>query len=106
MSGMDSDYGRMMATAEQVGLRVISDDWCCKLLAWLFVYGGGNESVVLDNKLFVDIMIAQTRLNIKGGERPVIELVLVMNHYVKEIGEKKSDWIADIENKYGVKSRE
>ena len=103
--GMNSDYGKLMATSELAGLKIISDDWCCKLLAWLLIYGGGNESVVQNNKLFVDIITAQTRLNIKGGEMPDSELVLVMKKYVDEIIKKHSEWVVEIEKKYNVVSR-
>ena len=103
--GMNSDYGKLMATSELAGLKIISDDWCCKLLAWLLVYGGGNESVVQSNMLFVDIITAQTRLNIKGGEMPDSELFLVMKKYVDEIKLKEVMWIEEIESKYNIISR-
>lgn len=103
--GMNSDYGKLMATSELAGLKIISDDWCCKLLAWLLVYGGGNESVVQNNKLFVDIITAQTRLKIKGGEMPEAELVLVMKNYIVEINLKGAKWIEEIETKYKVVSK-
>ena len=103
--GMNSDYGKLMATSELAGLKIISDDWCCKLLAWVLFYGGGNESVVQNNKLFVDIITAQTRLNIKGGEMSDVELVFVMKKYVEEISEGRANWIEEIEKKYNVVSR-
>ena len=103
--GINSDYGKLIATSELAGLKIISDDWCCKLLAWLLVYGRGNESVVQNNKLFVDIITAQTRLKIKGGEMPDAELAVVMRKYVDEINLKVAKWIEEIEEKYNVVSR-
>lgn len=65
-----TDYEKFANTAEQCGLKIISDDLCCKVLAWLYVLGGGYE-VNYNTKLLVDIKYAQRRLNIEGSAIPM-----------------------------------
>jgi len=50
-----------------VGIKVYSDDECCRAMAWLLIYGGGNENV-LSGSIFQVIKCAQSRLNLFGGE--------------------------------------
>jgi len=62
-------YRQLINSCEAAGLKVISDEKCCKLLAWLYAYGGSTESVVFSYKLNEDIQYAQKRLNVFGGEK-------------------------------------
>jgi hypothetical protein len=48
---MDNFLEQLYRTAESAGFKILSDDHCYQLLAWLNVYGGGVENVVLDIKL-------------------------------------------------------
>jgi hypothetical protein len=106
-------------TAALNGMKIISDDKCCRLLAWLYVYGGGNEQVI-EGKLSGHIMYAQARLNIDGGEIPDGELLPVLKHYINDItGADKNgfyhdtknkkyrsppEWVIELENEYGIEA--
>lgn len=61
-------YKALLETAGNTGVNIISDDFCCQLLAWVYVFGGGVEATVLDFKMNSDILFAQNKLNIHGGE--------------------------------------
>jgi len=93
-------------TALSAGLPVISGDKCCRLLAWLYVYGGGNEQVI-EGKLNAAIIYAQKRLNILGGETPDAELMPVLTEYVRSIADFKNppEWVDRLEKEYGLKPR-
>jgi hypothetical protein len=93
-------------TAENAGFRIISDDHCCRLLAWLLVYGGGREEVVFNDVLRTNIFEAQRRLNIFGGEIPQTELMVNMQEYVKSIEDVDNppEWALELEKRYGLKS--
>ena len=77
-------YAKMLATADNAGIPVLSDDFCCQLLAWVHSYGGGIEALILNKKLNADIKHAQERLNIYGGEKPNEKLVPVLHKYLLE----------------------
>jgi hypothetical protein len=105
-------------TALESGLPVISKDNCCRLLAWLYIYGGGNERVI-DEPLSAKFFYAQNRLNLKGGEIPDGEAVASIQEYIKSVtGEgmyseffnkngkydNPPDWVLELEREYGIKS--
>ena len=98
-------------TAITAGLPIVSADKCCKLLAWLYVYGGGCESVVTDERLRNDILYAQRRLNILGGEVPDTELLPIFQEYVKSTGgydkpyKTPPEWVIELEQEYGIRRR-
>jgi hypothetical protein len=104
-------YKLLLETSEAAGLKVLSDEYCCELLAWLFVYGGGNEMVVYNEKLNTDILIAQKRLNVFGGEIVNSEHRRLLNEKANEIypyvlGQKievMPEWCLAIFEKYGLK---
>ena len=94
-----TDYERLMETAAEFGLKVISDDMCCKVLAWLYVLGGGYE-VSYNTKLLADIEYAQRRINLFGGETPDAALCKLLQTRVKELKKKQADWIGEIKERY------
>jgi hypothetical protein len=93
-------------TAETAGFHIISDDHCCQLLAWLYVYGGGNEQVVLDKVLNTNIMEAQRRLNIYGGDIPDLKLLGELQKYILSITDlnQPPGWVSELEERYRIKS--
>lgn len=97
-----ADYKAMLATAEQAYLKIISDDRCCRILAWLYVHGGGNEDTTVNLKLNADILEAQKRLNLFGGERVNSELLPLLQTYIKESETNNPKWIADLCDYYGL----
>lgn len=101
-----TEYEKLMATADQCGLKIISDDFCCKLLAWLYMFGAETEMVTYNVKLRTDIKEAQKRLNIYGGEIPNSELFERLRNYIKEVGEYfnpiRPVWVDEIDSRYGI----
>ena len=101
--------------ALSAGMPIISGDECCQLLAWLYIYGGGNEQCVVDERLRNAIFYAQQRLNINGGEVPDLELLPVLQGYIKSIEERVVDkkhlnyndppeWVLALEKKWNIKT--
>jgi hypothetical protein len=110
-------YKALLTTAENAGLKILSDDYCCQLLAWVYAYGGGNESVVLNVRMNEDIQIAQKRLNIIGGEVVNKELYDVLQKYLSQVKDISTspdtksiegshpDWAYEICKKYGLSTK-
>lgn len=111
-------YERLAASSKAAGLPIISGDWACKLLAWLYAFGGGNEAVVFNDALYRDIKFAQKRLNLEGGEIPNTELLPKLQGYLREVepylsaptdaeGNSKPfvvpEWVKEICERYGLK---
>lgn len=99
----------MHATAKAAGMKIISDDFCCQLLAWLLQLGGGQEATVYDMKLNCDIAEAQDRLNLYGGECCNAELLPALKLYNMDLENylngkiPKPEWVKNIEKKYNLK---
>ena len=102
-------YERMLETAEQCGLKILSDDFCCKLLAWLYVFGGEYEMVLYNLKMRAEIEYAQKRLNVYGGEICNQALFPLLKQRMHECGTYFNpvlpEWIAEIDERYGIKTR-
>ena len=97
-----ADYKVMLETAAQCGIKIVSDDKCCRILAWTYVHGGGNESTTVNLKLNADILEAQKRLNLFGGECVNAELLPTLQAYIKEAETSNPQWIADLCKYYGL----
>lgn len=78
-------YKQMMDTSERIGIKILSDEFCCELIAWLYIFGGGCEDVVVNYKLNTDIQTSQTRLNLFGGEIPNQELHPIAVDKIREL---------------------
>ena len=95
-------------TAESAGLPILSGDKCCRLLAWLYVFGGSCEAVTMDERLSNDILYAQKRLNVVSGELPDAELLPILQRYVRQTGgydkphENAPEWVSKLEAEYGI----
>jgi hypothetical protein len=102
---MNDFMAQLYATAESAGLKIISDDKCCRLLAWLHVCGGTNEQTVFDGRLNNALLYAQKRLNLLGGEIPDVELLPVLHEYIKSITDHKNppEWVLELEKEYDIK---
>lgn len=102
MDEMNDLYKRMVLTAEEIGLAPIQDEFCCQLLATLYVHG--SEVMVLDHQISADLLVAQKRLNLYGAELPNADLVPVVRKYIHELEKNEHpDWLTDLEKHYGVK---
>jgi len=113
---MDDIRKKMYDAALAAGIPILTGDECCQLLAWLYIYGGGNEQCVVDERLRNAIFYAQQRLNINGGEVPDLELLPVLQGYIKSIEERvithkhhkdyddPPEWVLALEKKWNIKS--
>lgn len=97
-----TDYEKLMKTAEQCEIKILTDDMCCKLLAWVYVEGGYTESTIYNVKLRTDILTAQKRLNVFGSEIPNFDLCEKLKTYIKELEDNKAEWLGDFNKKYGL----
>jgi hypothetical protein len=92
----------------QIGASMMTDDFAAKLLAYVFVMGGGNEAVVCHEGLSAGIFMAQRKFNVFGGEVPRAEGVALMNKYIKELessyenGEYRAEWLSEIYKRYDL----
>ena len=95
---------QLYETAIIAGMPLISENKCCQLMAWLYIYGGANEQVVFDERLRYSIFYAQKRLNIIGGEIPDQKLLLVLQNYIKSITDYKNppEWVIDLEKEFKI----
>jgi hypothetical protein len=108
---MQELYRQLSNAAESISLKMISDEKCCELLAWLYVFGGGQENTVFDYRLNTDINTAQKRLNIFGGEMPNAELIPMLKQKVQKAqntlkGEQTPEWLTALCEKYKIKAKQ
>lgn len=73
-------WGQIFRSA---GLWNLSLDYCAKLLAVVYLYGGGDESFTFNRRLLIDTQTAKDRLNIAGAEVPDEEGAELLRHYAK-----------------------
>jgi hypothetical protein len=101
----DELRSRFYETALSAGIPILSGDKCCRILAWLYVYGGGNEQVI-EGRLNAAIQYAQKRLNLLGGEIPDLELLPILQGYIKSIADYHNppEWVNELEAEYKIKS--
>lgn len=105
---MNNLYTALIGTANNIGIKIISDDLCCRLLAWLYVFGGSCEHVVRNGILNTEITEAQNRLNLHGGEIPNVELLPTFQAYSRELEQCVKDktvvpqWVLDLHDRYNL----
>lgn len=107
---MNNLYKQWVDTLQNADIKPLSDDTCCKLLAITSVYGGEKEAVTLNTRLHTDILYAQKRLNLFGGEIPDTELIPLLQRYIHELELYKTEtecakplWAIKLSEEYGVK---
>ena len=96
--------GQLEAAFNSVGTSMLTDDFACKLLAYVYVMGGGNEAVTLHTGLNAAIAMAQEKLNIKGGEIPNARLLPLLQAKIKELEQDMDDcpWLPEIFTRYNL----
>lgn len=63
----------------------VTRDTAARLLAVLYVHGGGHEEMVMNRKFTNEMRYIQRRYGIEGGQRPDAEVVSLIQHYVTEL---------------------
>ena len=91
----------------QVGASMMSLNFAAKLLAYVYVMGGGNEAVCYNEALNAGIAIAQQKFNIKGGETPMLKSIPVIKAFIKELECLGDDcpWLQQIYSRYNIKNK-
>jgi len=81
----------------------VTRDTAARLLAVLYVHGGGHEEMVMNHKFTNEMRYIQRRYGIEGGKRPDAEVVRLIQHYVTELeeyeGSHSKDSTTDIDGK-------
>jgi len=87
----------------------MSTDFACKLLAFVYVLGGGNEQVVINQRLIFGISVAQQKFNLFGGRTPNVLISKIIAKYSSElqIAEKENNlkgvgWLSEICTRYDL----
>lgn len=105
---MNDFSGKLAADLEnafnQFGASMMTDDFAAKLLAYVYVMGGGNEAVTLQEGLHAGICIAQEKFHIRGGEVPLAKGVVLIRRYVFELEKKElhCPWLSEIARRYNL----
>ena len=77
----------------------VTRDTAARLMAVLYVHGGGHEEMVMNRKFTNEMRYIQRRYGIEGGQRPDPEVVSLIQHYVRELeayeGEHTKDSATD-----------
>lgn len=63
----------------------VTRDTAARLLAVLYVHGGGHEEMVMNRKFTNELRYIQRRYGIEGGQRPDADVVSLVQHYVTEL---------------------
>ena len=74
-----------LEACEQMGIPAITTDTSAKIMAIVYVHGGGEEEMVLNRKFTNDVQYIQRRFHIQGGEAPDAEFVEILQGYVGEL---------------------
>ena len=63
----------------------VTRDTAARLMAVLYVHGGGHEEMVMNRKFTNEMRYIQRRYGIEGGEQPDAEVVGLIQQYVAEL---------------------
>lgn len=73
----------------------VTRDTAARLLAVLYVHGGGHEEMVMNRKFTNEMKYIQRRYGIEGGQKPDPQVVNLVQHYVTELEQYQSKHAAD-----------
>lgn len=74
-----------LEACEQMGIPAITTDTSARIMAIVYVHGGGEEEMVLNRKFTNDVQYIQRRFHIQGGEVPDGKFVGLLQGYVREL---------------------
>ena len=109
---MNNGFGFQLAQQleeafNQVGSSMMSMNFAAKLLAYVYVMGGGNEAVVYNEAMNAGIAIASQKFKIKAGEIPEAKAIPVIRAFIKEL-EREGDntpCLKEIFNRYNISNK-
>lgn len=96
----DNEEGDKLDFAEQLqqdwlnaclaaDIPAVTRDTAARLLAVLYVHGGGHEEMVMNRKFTNEMRYIQRRYGIEGGMKPDAQVVNLIQHYVTELMEQR-----------------
>ena len=91
----------MRAAFEQIGVKMLSDDTCARLLAMVYCYG--DEASVYSEVMRRDIQDAQKRAGILPGCKPDARMVRKIALYASQIWQGRAGWLETLGERYGVR---
>ncbi len=91
---------QMYAACDQIGIKPLSDDTVCRLLAVVYLYG--DESAVYSDVMRHDISVSQDRAKMRPGMRPDPLLLKRITEYVRRMKDGDDEWVKHVSNRYGV----
>lgn len=99
--------GDLEEAFNKVGASMMTTAFAAKLLAYVYVRGGGNEAVVYNEALNAGIAIAQRKMRILGGEVPDRRALATIPVYIRELEKKGDDtpWLKEIYERYRLRPR-
>jgi hypothetical protein len=99
---------QLEAAFNSVGASMMTVNFAAKLLAYVYVMGGGNEAVVQHEGLNAGIAIAAQKFNIRGGEIPKAKFIPVIRAFIHEL-ERLGDntpWLNEIYSRYNLRNKQ
>ena len=86
----------MYESALQVGLPIVSRETCAIICAMLQVWGN-HEMFTHNHRLVAELLYAQKRFHVEGGESPDAEFATIMQSYVSqlELMQQREDRVPD-----------
>lgn len=80
----EGDLGRMLRTSAEAGIWMIPRIECLQLLAVCYVFGGGNEAIVFDERIRESMVFAQRMIGVEGCNHPSPEDTAELQRLVRE----------------------
>jgi hypothetical protein len=84
-----------------IGYSLVTEEFAYKLLAWLHHYGN-HESAVINPSLVSDILIAQKKLGLQGGERVRPEVLVRLRSHIAQ--GKDASFMKEVFSRYNIKN--
>ena len=80
-------FTRMMRSASEAGLWIITRQKSLQLLAVCYVFGGGNEDFVCDERVRESMLFAARMIGVGGGSYPSHEDADELKRLISECGD-------------------
>jgi hypothetical protein len=87
---------------KSLGLSMYGDDIASKILAYVAVYGGGNEAVTQNAAFCFAILACKEKFNLIGGEVPIkVDLLVSRIDELARLGGECS-WLIEVVERYSL----
>lgn len=87
-------YKDWLGAFQSIGTPAISHDTAARILAVTYVHGN-NEELVYNKKYLAEVEHIQKMYHVEGGESPDVELVELIQQYVKELEQYRDEHAND-----------